>query len=776
MRDIDLHEAYGADGTNVKGLFAPHEEGFFVPMYQRHYTWEEEQIDQFLDDLVLGIRELSKDDGQYATTFLGTVILTSVGDTKSTVKKGEFSAQPTAIQYVVDGQQRISTIALFAIQLSNRIRMCKSKLPDETPYSILINHCNGLISDLRKLYCVSVPRSELAPEKPKMIHARTNDRWTLRNESSSYNSPVARYLSEYIYEPNIERCYDSVDSVNGARVRGNVNLMNDWLTHICDAHVVNSMLYEQFPVGPSITSDRIIEYVLGYPCDDAALKDVIGRCEAEPNTKDYYASAIYQLFLLSYYLLRRCGINVLKPKHEEWGFDMFQALNATGTPLTAMETFLPQVMKQEEDSGEGLDWERTPSCHDMNNVEKLFASTTSNQEKNRRSDELLTAFALCYEGKKLGTKFSAQRWWLKESYLTKLNSLAERRDYLSDLAQVADLYRIVWHMEDTSVPNIIGGLEHHEDGGLCSLLVQYLRRASATLVAPILARYYCQYIDEPEDIDQFTESIKACAAFFTLWRSAHSTAGLPDVYRKFFRGSEAPIQVDPHSLLQHPSPVPVAKLKSYFSETLRKQGLDTCEGWIARTKPFLLYTEIKTVCRFVLFLSGHQQVKDENNPGLTEPAKSNVCDLLHWGAWISKEFKSIEHVAPRNPPNGHEWDSEIYVDNRVNQIGNLLLFPEDINNRIGNSRWADKYFHYQYVGSQSRKDFARIRDDARERGVSINSIVAKMLSQSEYNCTVAPITHIGVDGAWNADMIDRRTDQMKRLAWRHLADWLGLAS
>lgn len=772
MRDLDMREAFGSVGSNVKDLFA-HEEGFFVPVYQRQYTWEEEQINQFFDDLVIGIRELSKQDGQHATTFLGTVITTSVGDTKATVKKGELSAQPTAIQYVVDGQQRISTIALLGIQLSDRIGTLKKKLPDKTPYSILTNHCHGLIANLQKLYCVSVPRSDLAPLKPKIIHAGTNDRWTLCNESLSYKSPVARYLAEYICVSNLELCLNAVDSVIGARVRSNVNLMGCWLDDISNAHVVNSNLYEQFPTGSSIVSGRIIEYVLGYPCEDVALKEIIAKCEEESTKDDYYVSALFQLFLLSYYLLHRCGINILKPKHEEWGFDMFQALNATGTPLTAMETFLPQVMK-EEGVNEGKDWERTPSSHSMSNVEKLFASTTSNQEKNRRADELLSSFALCYEGKKLGTKFSAQRWWLKDSYIRDLDSLEQRREYLNSLAQVADFYRLVWYMEDTSEPSIIAGLEQHQDKKLCSLLVQYLRKASARLVAPILARYFCQYQDDAEELDEFTESIKACAAFFTLWRSAHSTAGLDTVYRRFFMGSDAPIGVANHTLKKHPNPLPVADLKSYFSQTLKNEKLGTCEQWLARSEPFLLYTEIKTVCRFILFLSGHQRTKDEDSPGLTKAGKPDVCDLLHWDAWLSNEFKTVEHIAPKNPPSGHDWDPNIYVDNRVNQIGNLLLFPEDINNRVGNRSWADKYFHYQCVGRQSQENVARIRDEARDSGVSINSRVAKMLSQSKFNCTVEPITLIGVDGDWNGDMIDRRTEQMKRIAWNRLADWLDL--
>lgn len=78
MPNIDLHKAYNPIGESIHDLFDRTEEGFFVPLYQREYTWEEDNINQLFDDLVLGIRELSNEDGDNSTTFLGTLILTNI--------------------------------------------------------------------------------------------------------------------------------------------------------------------------------------------------------------------------------------------------------------------------------------------------------------------------------------------------------------------------------------------------------------------------------------------------------------------------------------------------------------------------------------------------------------------------------------------------------------------------------------------------------------------------------------------------------------------------
>ena len=81
-----------------------------------------------------------------------------------------------------------------------------------------------------------------------------------------------------------------------------------------------------------------------------------------------------------------------------------------GTPLTVMETFLPQVMQAE--TAAGNDWPKTVSRKFMDETLELFEVTTTNEQKNRRTNDLLGAFALCYEGQKLGNKFSEQRRWM----------------------------------------------------------------------------------------------------------------------------------------------------------------------------------------------------------------------------------------------------------------------------------------------------------------------------------------------------------------------------
>lgn len=765
MADIDLHQEYNSSGESVQDLFDRTEEGFYVPLYQREYTWEEDNINQLFDDLVLGTRELA--DNTSATTFLGSTILTALGNKKESVRLGEERAQPTGVQIVIDGQQRISTISLLSIQIIVKLEELLDGLPQKPPYADLHNAGKKSIERLTKLHTIELGKGATPPQKPKIIRAR-EDKWTYDGEDDAYGSPVSHYIASFIRTHDPSVALADLESDTGARVRRNVKLIDNRLPAVCDAHITGTDLNEQFPVGKTITSARMQEYVLGFT--DDSVKDVVEKVETDKAQNDYCAAATFQLLLLTYYLLRRCGINKLQPTRQEWGFDMFQALNATGTPLTVMETFLPQVMQAEHI--EGNDWQSTPSRDSMDDILELFEATTTNEQKNRRTNELLGAFALCYEGKKLGNKFSEQRRWLAGVYEKKLPTIEDKRQFVSMLARTATFFYYGWYMEETTVPNCINGLEKHPEGEFASFLVRYLRDANSKLSVPLLARFYCQVLEKQSTYDEFVECVRACAAFFTLWRSANSTAGLDEIYRRYFRGCDAPVAVGEHTWKGYPTPVTVDSVKRYFVGVLQERGIADRDGWIAASERFLLYTELKTICRFVLFVAAHDRVADKTNLGLTVPGIKGSCTLLELGRWMSRDYRSLEHVAPQRPPTGHTWDVGIYEGGLVHQIGNLILLPLELNQFVDNKSWDVKYLHYCHVGERDQGELGKLSDVAKGKGIVLSKKATETLTRMNYNCAVESIKSVGETGVWDAKLVASRTRQVKELAWETLFPWL----
>ena len=61
-----------------------------IPLYQRHYSWNNEQINQLFEDID------KESDGYY----IGNLLVTSSGKKNSTLE-------------IVDGQQRLTTLSLF---------------------------------------------------------------------------------------------------------------------------------------------------------------------------------------------------------------------------------------------------------------------------------------------------------------------------------------------------------------------------------------------------------------------------------------------------------------------------------------------------------------------------------------------------------------------------------------------------------------------------------------------------------------------------------------
>ena len=161
---------------------------------------------------------------------------------------------------------------------------------------------------LRRLYTFQTGLGAAPHEKPKIIR-EAEDRWELAGDDSSYKSPVAQYIAAYIRTNDYAKAQKSLDPVGGARIIGNVNLIQSWLDDICPAHLPDSHLYGTFPVGTLITTNRMQEYIIGV--HDPNVGQMIQECETDEQTPEYAAVAMYQLFLFAYYLIRRCGINQL---------------------------------------------------------------------------------------------------------------------------------------------------------------------------------------------------------------------------------------------------------------------------------------------------------------------------------------------------------------------------------------------------------------------------------------------------------------------------------
>lgn len=95
--------------ATIKGLLKSGR-SFIVPRFQRDYSWERRNNEEFIDDILRGI-EMGNDKLVSTTYFLGTMLFI-----------GNFLEKGTKPIQIVDGQQRITTITILFSVLSDLFR------------------------------------------------------------------------------------------------------------------------------------------------------------------------------------------------------------------------------------------------------------------------------------------------------------------------------------------------------------------------------------------------------------------------------------------------------------------------------------------------------------------------------------------------------------------------------------------------------------------------------------------------------------------------------
>ena len=96
-----------ASDTSIFNALSPDTSLFFIPPYQRAYSWEKEQIYRFFDDVMRLVRsELDPKQQNKQEHFFGTLV---------------YKSEPTAsfinLNVIIDGQQRLTTSLIFCIAL-----------------------------------------------------------------------------------------------------------------------------------------------------------------------------------------------------------------------------------------------------------------------------------------------------------------------------------------------------------------------------------------------------------------------------------------------------------------------------------------------------------------------------------------------------------------------------------------------------------------------------------------------------------------------------------
>lgn len=747
---IDIATAFAVSSQSIALFFQKPGVGYYIPRYQRPYSWDSDNIERLMEDIFGGVASVDTKSTDESIRFLGTVILVREAQPIQNIQPLEPQGLPQAIYNVIDGQQRISTIAILACLLHQRIKQLTDSLPAGVPSNDEVKQAAALyLPPLLEVFSVDLLMG--SPSRKPIIIRGSEDAWTLNGADTKYPSDVATFLAAAIRSVTLGTPFPTPNTKT--LVGSNIRVINQQLDIVEQAHSGKGDFLPAWEIVAKIPQSDL----WAFQRDD--LTTTIQGFTRPPTNTDAKICSLVQLFAFSHFLLRRCCFTEIIPITERWAFDMFQSLNATGTPLTAIETFKPLVVNQF-----GKTYKNSAVEDDFDEVDALFKPMKTAADKSRLTREFLTTFALTYDGtEKLSSRFSEQRDWLAKAFKASTNKaeFVQRMGYLATYLQAVEGY----NPAATPVFPRLSSISSDKQR-IAGLTILYIEDANHALAHSVLSRFYADVLAGVPNADQeFADACGAVAAFFTLWRSALPNTGLDDAYRDVvktnFSWNNAP-----------GTALKAGNLKAALRKALAKARIDTLAQWKSRAVVYLRYDNAKTVCRFVLFLTAHDTISDPSTPGLMTKGTLGTARYLDPVKWEEPHCRSIEHVAPQDDKKAG-WDTNLYANDDVQRIGNLILLPVEINSAVGNRGWIEKWMHYRHMAETYPPNLTKLTTEASSVGVTLGKKVVEALKKTPHQPHMTPIMSLGKTANWDKNFVDARTERICDILWDRLYnDWL----
>lgn len=154
------------DAQPLIKFFDGSDKRFIIPLYQRNYDWKEENCEQLFHDLI----KLHNSDRK--SHFFGSIV--------SSIQSG------TEDRYIIDGQQRITTVSLLLIAMVNASK--ENKIAVEDP---------KLVEKIFKRYLVDEYQEDERKVKLKPI----------KKDMQAFDALLYKPVNKYINDSNVTRNY-----------------------------------------------------------------------------------------------------------------------------------------------------------------------------------------------------------------------------------------------------------------------------------------------------------------------------------------------------------------------------------------------------------------------------------------------------------------------------------------------------------------------------------------------------------------------------------------
>lgn len=763
MSNTEVKDVFSATPSSIIQILGQANFGYYIPAYQREYSWDKDKVSRLFEDSGLGLTHLAEKND--AITFLGTLIVIHDNEYR-TVEPHIQGDLPGRVELVIDGQQRLSTITIITTVIHRMIRS-KQKFYEKKGkensafmwvYYQIKNLTNALESSFINDMNYSIDGDDSYAFYPKIIRAY-EDSWSRSKRKANYSSPLAEYLFSYIkyLKNNDESTKFSYASDNDSErysiIPTNISIIEKCIKEIAKGGEGNI----EFPSLFDVVRSRPLQQTL---FNSFLGDDVIAVLTSEEPTKnEIQFKADFRIILFAWFFLKRLAVTVVTARNEDYAFDMFESLNTTGEPLTAFETFRPLVIQEE-----GLkNYEESISKSHLGIIEDYLNKFQKAEQKQRETGNLLIPFRLAETGEKLSTKLNHQRKFLRDSY-KQLKSIELKRDFVESFGHAASFLKHVWPTDKKQEPRINDDIPINDEK--IKVCIALLRQSNHKITIGLLIRFYSNIIHSPKQeisnaINSFYEAVSAITAFYVLYRSSRrSTGGIDNYYRLLMeKGVELPNgkTIKPFARQKSTSVPQTSDLREAFLYILSEKGdIPSKEKWAARTANIGIYSNISILAKYILMVAHEDSTPDKRNPGLIQKGRPGIFPSISIEDWRKL---TIEHIAPQTFEGG--WDSKLYEDNDIPDcLGNLTLIPQVENSSISNSPWSKKRVFYKALAATTFEEQRRL---LKETKVHFSESSIAILTNSKYQQYVKPISI--VEQEWDYDLVKRRSLNIASIAY-----------
>jgi hypothetical protein len=520
-----------------------------------------------------------------------------------------------------------------------------------------------------------------------------------------------------------------------------------------------------------VDSPSIIETLFNGLIPDF-IKDTL--IDPNPGKDNKLFQNYFRLVVFSKFILNRIALTEVVVKNEDYAFDMFEALNTTGEPLTAIETFKPEVIKFETLKN----WDTSESAIHIGNIDSYLNQFDKAGDKLKATAELLISFRLAKKGEKLSKKLSDQRKFLRREYSSLIDAV-EKRNFTNDLGITGLFLKYVWPHTMKIESKLENNLDIKDKEAL--LCLNLLRASKHDITKGILIVYYSHYIkadkskkDEAEVL--FYDVIKTIAGFYSLYRSSRQTTdGIDNHYRKLlFTGVDDTtlgIKINPLALDKNISPLVIEDLKKAFRYILKTNSsvpVTNKKEWVTISSKIPIYKISHHLSRFIL-LAAHYDT-EWTSTGL-QKGRTGILPVFNNEYFMSSNT-TVEHIAPQQPDKASQvWDWNIYDKGIETQncLGNLTLLPQIENSSIGNSSWKHKRIFYKALSSKTQAEIDSIIEEGQKDGIILKNSTVALLPDSHYLPILNSITQFT---DFTENEIQARSINLNELAWEKLWGYL----